>query len=180
VTSVNYYFPSATIKIPVTFFSLGSGFLFSGSSSLDPPLRVLLSGVLSGSSPRVSSLGLLLWFPFEESVPIKSIVSSWQGVHLAPAPAGGSGPLIKEAKPPCPLPEAGAGANRRIAPSFRFSGVPGLWPRARTCLTRRSRKPFCLRESSFMVFCPSQDFCLYSPCSSWTALIGSWERSARG
>ncbi len=87
---------------------------------------------------------------------------------------------MKEAKPPCPLPEAGAGANRRTAPSLRFSGVPGLWPEARTCLLRRSRKPFCLRESSFMTFCPSQGFCLSSPCSSWTALIGSWKRLARG
>ncbi len=35
VTSVKYFFPSATIKIPVTFFSPCSGFLLSGSSHPD-------------------------------------------------------------------------------------------------------------------------------------------------
>ncbi len=41
-------------------------------------------------------MGFAFGLLFEESVPIKHIVSSWQGVDFAPAPAPGSG---KEASP---------------------------------------------------------------------------------
>ncbi len=55
VTSVKYFFPLATIRIPVTFFSPCSGFLLSGSSSPGPPLRALLSG-LSHPGPPLRAL----------------------------------------------------------------------------------------------------------------------------